>query len=48
MKYIMSIDQGTTSSRAIIFDKSTNVVSVAHKEFRQFYPGNGYSPYMIK
>ncbi len=42
MKYIMSIDQGTTSSRAIIFDKSANVVSVAHKEFRQFYPGNGY------
>ncbi len=42
MKYIMSIDQGTTSSRAIIFDKAANVVSVAHKEFRQFYPGNGY------
>ncbi len=41
-KYIMSIDQGTTSSRAILFDEKTNIVSVAHKEFRQFYPGNGY------
>lgn len=42
MKYIMSIDQGTTSSRAIIFDKNADTIAVAHKEFRQFYPGNGY------
>ena len=42
MKYIMSLDQGTTSSRAVIFDKSANVVSVAQKEFTQYFPGNGY------
>lgn len=42
MKYIMSLDQGTTSSRAVIFDKAANVVAVAQKEFTQYFPGNGY------
>ena len=42
MKYIMSIDQGTTSSRAIIFDRSANIVSVAQKEFTQIFPANGF------
>lgn len=42
MKYIMSIDQGTTSSRAVIFDRNAEVVSVAQHEFTQFYPQNGY------
>lgn len=37
-KYILSIDQGTTSSRAIIFDDSSNIVSIAQKEFTQYYP----------
>lgn len=37
-KYILSIDQGTTSSRAIIFDEATNIISVAQKEFKQYYP----------
>ncbi|MFI3226114.1 MAG: glycerol kinase GlpK [Clostridia bacterium] len=38
MKYIMSLDQGTTSSRCILFDKYGNIVSQAQKEFTQFYP----------
>ncbi len=42
MKYIMSIDQGTTSSRAVIFDRNAEIVSVAQREFPQYYPANGY------
>ena len=42
MKYILSIDQGTTSSRAIIFDKYGSIVSVAQKEFRQYFPKPGW------
>ena len=38
----MSIDQGTTSSRAVIFDKGGNIVSLAQKEFTQYYTGDGY------
>ncbi|AGT27235.1 glycerol kinase GlpK [Borrelia miyamotoi] len=38
MKYILSIDQGTTSSRAIIFDKNANIKGFAQKEFTQIYP----------
>lgn len=41
-KYIMTIDQGTTSSRAIIFDKKTNVIGVAQKELINFYPHPGW------
>ncbi|PWT77371.1 MAG: glycerol kinase [Bacteroidetes bacterium] len=41
-KYILSLDQGTTSSRAILFDHSGNIVSLAQKEFRQFYPQPGW------
>ncbi|WP_027340108.1 glycerol kinase GlpK [Halonatronum saccharophilum] len=37
-KYILAIDQGTTSSRAIIFNKDSEIVSVAQKEFKQHYP----------
>lgn len=37
-KYIMSFDQGTTSSRAIIFDRNGNICSSAQKEFKQIYP----------
>ncbi len=37
-KYILSLDQGTTSSRAIIFDKKANIIGVAQKEFTQYYP----------
>ncbi len=41
-QYILSLDQGTTSSRAIVFDKSGNIVSVAQKEFTQFFPQPGW------
>jgi glycerol kinase len=41
-KYILSIDQGTTSSRAIIFDHDGNVVSLAQQEFMQYYPKPGW------
>ncbi len=42
MKYILAIDQGTTGSRAYIFDKSGRIVSSAYKEFRQIYPREGW------
>ncbi|HSQ90214.1 glycerol kinase GlpK [Romboutsia sp.] len=41
-KYIMSLDQGTTSSRAILFDKQGNIVATSQKEFTQFYPNPGW------
>ena len=41
-KYIMALDQGTTSSRCIIYDKKGNMVSVAQKEFTQIYPNEGW------
>ena len=34
-KYVMALDQGTTSSRAIIFDEHQNIVNMAQKEFTQ-------------
>lgn len=37
-KYILSLDQGTTNSRAIIFNKNGKIVSMAYREFQQFYP----------
>ncbi|MDE6597474.1 MAG: glycerol kinase, partial [Clostridia bacterium] len=40
--YILSVDQGTTSSRAVIFDKSGRIVSFAQREFRQIYPEAGW------
>lgn len=42
MKYILSLDQGTTSSRAILFDQKGQMCSVAQKEFRQYYPQPGW------
>ena len=42
MQYIMSLDQGTTSSRCILFDKAGNICSVAQKEFRQIFPKPGW------
>ena len=41
-KYIMSLDQGTTSSRAILFDKSGNICSMAQREFQQIFPHDGW------
>lgn len=40
--YILAMDQGTTSSRAIIFDKKGNIVSIAQKEFTQYFPNAGW------
>lgn len=40
--YILSLDQGTTSSRAILFDSDQNVVGMAQKEFTQHYPQEGW------
>lgn len=42
MKYIVALDQGTTSSRSIIFDEQQNMVGVAQKEFTQIYPKEGW------
>ena len=41
-KYILSLDQGTTSSRAIVFDHGGNICSVAQKEFKQIFPQPGW------
>jgi glycerol kinase len=42
MKYVLALDQGTTSSRAIVFDETGAVRSVAQKEFRQIFPQPGW------
>ncbi len=41
-KYVLALDQGTTSSRAIVFDKKGNIVSKAQNEFEQIYPQAGW------
>ena len=41
-KYILSLDQGTTSSRAIVFDKQGSIISIAQKEFTQYFPQPGW------
>ena len=41
-KYVLALDQGTTSSRAILFDAHQNIVGMAQKEFMQHYPKAGY------
>ncbi len=40
--YILALDQGTTSCRAILFDRESNIVGVAQKEFSQYYPQAGW------
>jgi glycerol kinase len=40
--YLLALDQGTTSSRAILFDHAGNIVHIAQKEFQQFYPQPGW------
>lgn len=42
MKYILALDQGTTSSRAIVFDQTGSIISVAQQEFRQIFPKPGW------
>lgn len=41
-KYVLALDQGTTSSRAILFDREQNIVGLAQKEFTQLYPKEGW------
>src|SRR5580700_2905403 len=42
MSYILALDQGTTSSRAILFDEAGAIAAVAQHEFEQFYPKPGW------
>ena len=42
MKYILALDQGTTSSRAIVFDHAGSIIAVAQKEFPQIFPKPGW------
>ena len=42
MKYILALDQGTTSSRCILFDAQQNMVAMAQREFAQLYPQPGW------
>ncbi|WP_339905215.1 FGGY family carbohydrate kinase, partial [uncultured Cyclobacterium sp.] len=41
-QYLMAMDQGTTSSRAIIFNKEGQIVASAQKDFEQFFPKTGW------
>jgi glycerol kinase len=41
MSYILALDQGTTSSRAIVFDEDSRIISIAQKEFTQIFPSSG-------
>ena len=41
-KYILTLDQGTTSSRAVLFDHEQNILALAQKELKQIYPREGW------
>ena len=41
-QYVLALDQGTTSSRAIVFDKHGNVITKSQREFEQIYPQAGW------
>jgi len=41
-KYVLAIDQGTTSTRALIYNKETNIIGKGQKEFTQIYPKPGW------
>ena len=42
MKYILAIDQGTSSSRCILYDRQANPVAMAQQEFKQLFPHPGW------
>ena len=42
MQYILALDQGTTSSRAMVFDRAGRIASVAQQEFPQMFPQPGW------
>ena len=41
-RYVLALDEGTTSARAILFDKKANCVAMAQHEFAQYYPHAGW------
>ena len=41
-RYLLALDQGTTSSRCIVFDREGNIRSQVNRQFRQFYPQDGW------
>ena len=41
-KYILTIDQGTTSSRVVLYDVKFNIKSIEQKEFKQYFPKDGW------
>lgn len=47
-KYILAFDQGTTSSRAIVFDRTGTIISIAQREFKQIYPQPGWVEHNAK
>src|SRR6185503_21335724 len=47
-KFILALDQGTTSSRAMVFNKQGNIVAIAQKEFTQYYPQPGWVEHNAK
>src|SRR5690625_2692526 len=42
MQYLLALDQGTTSSRTLLFDLEGNVIALAQEEFEQHYPQSGW------
>jgi len=42
MKYVIALDQGTTSSRAVLFNESGHIVDISQKEFTQLFPKSGW------
>lgn len=48
MNYIMAVDQGTTSSRALIFNQKGHIITTAQEEFKQHYPQNGWVEHDLK
>ena len=41
-KFILSIDQGTTNSRVMLFDKQFNIIDIVNKELKQYFPYDGW------
>ena len=46
-KYVLALDQGTTSSRAILFDRESNIVQIAQQEFSQIFPQDGWVEHAV-
>ena len=47
-KYIMALDAGTTSNRCILFNENGEIVSVAQKEFTQYFPKSGWVKMLLE